>query len=358
MKVLYFHQYFSTPNGSTGTRSYEFAKRLIKRGHEVTIICGSYWIADTGLKGSFRYGYRSGKVDDINVIELKLFYSNSQNFVSRSYTFFRYSLMGIYFAMIKDYDLLFATSTPLTASVPGIFARIFRKKPFIFEVRDLWPELPKKMGVIKNPIILFFLELLERASYKVAVACIGLSPGIVKGIKKKEPLKRVKMIPNGCDNNLTTKGNYIKRKNVFKAVFAGAHGHANGLIELIKVAELLTSKDINDIEIELIGDGIRKPELIQYVKDKKIKNCNFLDPMSKKELFMYLNKNADLGLMILKNIPAFYYGTSPNKFFDYISIGLPVLINYPGWISNIIIENKCGIYTPPENPSFFLQNHI
>ena len=74
MKVLYFHQYFSTPNGSTGTRSYEFAKRLIKRGHEVTIICGSYWIADTGLKGKFQYGHRSGKVDGINVIELKLFY--------------------------------------------------------------------------------------------------------------------------------------------------------------------------------------------------------------------------------------------------------------------------------------------
>ena len=271
MKVLYFHQYFSTPNGSTGTRSYEFAKRLIKRGHEVTIICGSYWIADTGLKGKFQYGHRSGKVDGINVIELKLFYSNSQNFLSRSVTFIRYSLLGIYFAMIKDYDLLFATSTPLTASIPGIFARIFRRKPFVFEVRDLWPELPKKMGVIENPIILFFLEILEKVSYKAAIACIGLSPGIVKGILNKDPLKRVVMIPNGCDNNLTMESNHIKKRNIFKAVFAGAHGYANGLIELIKVAELLTFHNVIDIEIELIGDGIKKSELVQYVKEKNKK---------------------------------------------------------------------------------------
>ena len=106
------------------------------------------------------------------------------------------------FALKEDYDLLFATSTPLTAGIPGIVARLIRKKKFVFEVRDLWPELPKAMGVITNPLILKLMEILEMNTYKFSEACVGLSPGIVNGIKKKFPLKRVELIPNGCDLNI------------------------------------------------------------------------------------------------------------------------------------------------------------
>ena len=148
------------------------------------MICGSYWIANSGLDGPFKNSYRSGNVDGINVIEFDLDYSNNDNFIKRSITFFKFSFKGIQLAIKEDYDLVFATSTPLTSSIPGIFAKIIRKKSFVFEVRDLWPELPKAMGVIKNPIILFLMSLLEFFSYKSAVACIGLSPGIVKGIKE------------------------------------------------------------------------------------------------------------------------------------------------------------------------------
>ena len=120
----------------------------------------------------------------------------------------------------------------------------------------------------------------------------------------------------------------------------------------------MIQKGRNDIQIQFIGDGLLKPKLKNRMQDEELTNCTFLEPMPKKELFTYLHGNASVGLMILDNIPAFYYGTSPNKFFDYISLGLPVINNYPGWLAEIITQNQCGIAIPPENPEAFADSLI
>ena len=196
MNILYFHQHFSTPKGSIGIRSYEMAKRLIYHGHHVTMVCGTYGGGDTGLDSTFVSGRREGFVDGIRVIEFDLAYSNSDSFFKRSATFMKFALKSIGIALTEKYDVLFASTTPLTAGLPGIFARWLRGKFFVFEVRDLWPELPKEMGVIKNPVILYLMSFLEWLSYRSAHRCIGLSPGIVKGIKKHGvDVSKIAMIP-------------------------------------------------------------------------------------------------------------------------------------------------------------------
>ncbi|WP_339141595.1 glycosyltransferase family 4 protein [Pseudoalteromonas galatheae] len=358
MKVLYFHQHFSTPKGSTGIRSYEMATRLIKHGHTVTMVCGSYGGGETGLTGQFINGRREGKVDGIDIIEFDLAYSNKDGFVKRASTFLKFALKSIGIALTHKYDVVFATTTPLTAGIPGMFARWLRFKPFVFEVRDLWPELPKEMGVIKNPIILSAMSVLEWCSYRSAHRCIGLSPGIVDGIKKRGiKASKIELVPNGCDLNIfANETNAWRPEGVAEsdllAIFTGTHGMANGLDAGLDAAIELKKRNRNDIKLVFVGQGKLKEQLQLRAKVEQLDNVIFHDPINKAKL-AELMKGADIGMQLLANVPAFYFGTSPNKFFDYISAGLPVLNNYPGWLAGMIKEHNCGYAVEPENPKAF-----
>ena len=358
MKVLYFHQHFSSPNGSAGIRSYAMSRCLVERGHEVTLICGSYLGSDTGLVGPFTNGQRRGIVDGINVIELKLAYANTDGFLKRARTFFKYALGGLKFVFTEKYDLVFATTTPLTAGIPGIVARWLRNKPFIFEVRDLWPELPKAMGVITNPFVLGLMSVLEWVSYHSAHHVIALSPGIAKGIEKRGVASdKISLIPNGCDLDIFNADVEAWRPNTISntdllVLFAGTHGIANGLDSVLDAASELKSRDRRDIKFLFLGQGKLKQPLIDRAIDEGLDNVIFHEPVDKQRL-AGLMSSTDIGLQILANIPVFYYGTSPNKFFDYISAGVPVLNNYPGWLAELINENGCGFSVPPEDPIVF-----
>ena len=358
MHVLYFHQHFSSPKGSTGIRSYCMARGLVERGHDVTIVCGSYLGSSTGLVGPYLNGQRRGLVDGINVIELELAYANAYGFLRRSKIFFKYVLRGIRLIYTEKYDLVFATSTPLTVSIPGIFARWLRNKPFIFEVRDLWPELPKAMGVITNSFVLGLMSVLERISYHSANHIVALSPGIASGIEKTgiSPDK-VSFIPNGCDLDIF--GGQTEKwrpepigDTDFLVLFSGTHGIANGLDSVLDAANELKLRGKVEIKFLLVGQGKLKESLMERAVGEDLDNVLFLDPINKNELAKLMS-SADIGLQVLSNIPAFYYGTSPNKFFDYISAGVPVLNNYPGWLAELIDENDCGFTIPPDDPEAF-----
>lgn len=358
LKILYFHQHFSTPAGKTGTRSYEMAKAALKKGHEVLMVCGSYDASSTGLKEEFKNGSRRGWVDGIEVLEFRMPYSNDQSLIARTLIFLKFSFSATMIALTEKYDLIFCTSTPLTIALPGIFSKWIRSKPFVFEVRDLWPELPKAMGVITNPFVIGLMSGLEFVAYRSSDACIALAPGIADGIKRRRKKKEVHLVPNGCDLNLfdssIVKGWRPKELvgKDFIAIFTGAHGIANGLDAVLDAAHELKRRKRMDITFVFVGQGKMKPSLKARTTEKGLINCIFLDPLPKEKLARLMSE-SDLGLMILANVPAFYHGTSPNKFFDYISSGLPVLNNYPGWLADLIKENDCGFVVEPDNPSAF-----
>lgn len=359
LKVLYFHQHFTTPLGASGTRSYEMARRLVERGHQVTMVCGSFAAGHTGLAHPFVKGVRRGKVDEIDVVELELPYANSDGLVRRTLTFLKYALRSVSLALRSDCDLVFATSTPLTAGIPGIAASLVRRKPFVFEVRDLWPELPREMGVITNPVILGAMSALEWASYHSAKACIGLAPGIVAGIQRRGiAAERVHLVPNGCDLGLFGDAADLPWRpdgvldSDLMAVFTGAHGVANGLDAVLDAARVLKDRGRRDIKLVMVGDGKLKPGLVERARLEGLDNCIFHPQVPKKRI-SGLMRAADVGLMILADVPAFYFGTSPNKFFDYIASGIPILNNYPGWVATLIEENRCGVSVPPGDASAF-----
>lgn len=359
MHILYFHLYFSTPNGASGLRSYHMARQLVREGHSVTMVCGSCGAGDTGLDGAFVRGRRSGIVDGIRVIEFDLSYSNRDRFVKRAATFLRYAAASVRAGLKEGCDLAFATTTPLTAGIPGIALRWLARKPFVFEVRDLWPELPREMGVIKNPVVLGLMSALEWTSYRSATRCVALSPGIAAGIARRGVApSKIAMIPNASDPELFRKAARAPwrppgvEKDDLMAIFTGAHGIANGLDAVLDAAASLKHRGRRDIKLVLVGDGLLKDQLIGRAEQEDLDNVVFLDTVKKAEL-AGLMASADLGIQCLANVPAFYFGTSPNKFFDYLAAGLPVLNNYPGWLAELIAQHDCGFAVPPENPDAF-----
>jgi glycosyltransferase involved in cell wall biosynthesis len=363
LHVLYVHQHFGTPSGAGGIRSYGFAKGLLARGHQVTMVCGATDRSSTTLTGPFVDGKRHGMVDGISVIEFNIPYSTADGLLRRAVNFSKFALQASRVALTGKYDLLFATSTPLTVVMAGVVAKLFRRKPFVFEVRDLWPELPKALG-LRNPLAISAMSILEWLGYNLSNHVIALAPGMAKSIAARGcPVGRITMIPNGSDNDLFNAEAAVSpdimfpqhfSKSEFVAVFSGAHGIANGLDAVLDAASILKKADKTNIKIALVGSGATKAHLKQRAEEERLENVVFIDPIPKRNLIQLL-KGSHCGLQILKNVGAFYNGTSPNKFFDYLSAGIPILVNYPGWIAELVEQHHCGVVVPPDNAKAFAQ---
>lgn len=383
MHVAYIHQHFATKGGSTGTRSYEMSQRLIAAGHRVTMICGAYDGSDLGRAstefetGTVKFqrsrffaslrmtGLRSAKIttqniDGIQVICVAEPYSNKMSFARRVLAFGRFARAAGQIVSGLDADLVFATSTPLTVGLPGMKGAQRLGVPFVFEVRDLWPELVIAMNVVKHPWVIWYLRRMERKIYFAAERIIALAPGIKDGIcATGYPADRVAMIPNSSDLDLfkPNDGELVDdcfgKPGEFRLVFTGAHGMANGLDAVLDAAIELKRRGEAGIRFVFIGKGGQRERLMDRCHTQGLDEMfSWVESIRKEELAGVLPR-MDVGLMILKNVPAFYYGTSPNKFFDYIASGLPVLNNYPGWLSGIIAENKCGVMVPPGDAKTF-----
>lgn len=358
MHVAYIHQHFSTKQGATGTRSYEMAQRLLARGHRVTMVCG---VNDNTARVFTITGRVSEmEIDGIRVRCIAEPYSNRMGPLRRMLAFRAFAATATKIVSGLDADLVFATSTPLTVGVPGMKAARKLGVPFVFEVRDLWPELLISMGVMKNPLAIWHFRRLERTIYRAARHIIALAPGIREGIcRTGYPAERVTMIPNGCDLDVFRPDDAPLDDPRFGApddlrlVFSGAHGRANGLDAVLDAAAELKRRGEGGVRFCFIGDGGQKPQLVERSRREGLDGlCCWVDPMPKAELARLLPR-MDVGMQILMNVPAFYYGTSPNKFFDYISCGIPVLNNYPGWLAEMIRANRCGVTVPPDDPRAF-----
>jgi len=361
MHVVYIHQYFTTPDQKGGTRSYEMARRLIQAGHRVSMVCGtSDLIDDGGQKGKIV----QETVDGIEVHRIIEPYSNAMSFPRRWMCFLKFAKRAYkQIKTFKDVDVVFATSTPLTTGDSGRKAAKFHRCPFIFEVRDLWPELPIAMGIIKPWILKNYLKRMELRAYRAASHIIALAPGIKQGIcETGYSENQVSMIPNSSDVELFRPAESNDEVNAdprfgkpgeFRLAFTGAHGLANGLDAVLDTIGVLKERGVTGIRFCFIGGGGKKPHLVQRAKDEGLGDfVAWVDPIPKKELARILPQ-MDVGMMILDNIPAFYRGTSPNKFFDYLACGLPVLNNYPGWIGEYIQKYNCGVVVEPQNPQAF-----
>lgn len=348
MNILYIHQYFHTPYQAGSTRSYWIAQELIKNGHKVTMLT---------MNKKIYSKVERVEIDGIDVIYLDVRYdSGSMNFRQRLMAFLKFVFKSIPVALReKNIDLVIATSTPLTIGLPALAMKWFKKKPYIFEVRDLWPEVPIQMGGLKNIFLIKIALFLEKIIYKNAKHIVALSPGMYDGvIDRKISNKKVSMIPNMSkidefwrrEKNVELIKKLGLKVDTFKVVYFGAMNIANGMHYIIDAAEIL--KDEQNIEFIFLGGGATEAELQERCKKENIKNALFLGNFPMEELSEIVNL-CDVSLITFQNIPILATN-SPNKLFDSLSAGKAIIVNSPGWTKDLVEENKCGFFVDPENP--------
>jgi glycosyltransferase involved in cell wall biosynthesis len=341
MHILYIHQYFATPLGKTGTRSYEFARRWVKAGHQVSVITGLYDI------GGLDCTHKTQEIDGIKVIAVGTKYGNKLSFIHRVLAFTTFMFAAILKGLkVKNVDVIYATSTPLTVGIPAMALKWFKGKPFVFEVRDQWPEIPIEMGIIRNKVIIRMLLGLERMIYKSASAIVALSPGTEAGIRTViGDSKEIATIPNSSDTSVFhpgIDGMDIRKKHGWEKKFVllhfGAMGRANGLGFVINAAQKL--KDQNSIHFVIVGGGSTKDELEKKAKSLELTNIEFIGAVCKKLMPQYVAA-CDVSIVIFANYLILEHN-SANKFFDSLSAGKPVLLNYSGWQREVIESNNAG----------------
>lgn len=350
LRILYLHQHFSTPEGATGTRSFALARALAARGHAVTLACGQYAGATTGLSGPFRRGRREGRVGPVRVVEFAIPCGNAQGFTARGAAFLRYAARATALALSGPWDVVVASSTPLTVALPALAAHRLRNLPFVFEIRDPWPELPRAMG-IGSPPLWAAMDRLADAACCHAAAVVALSEGMAEtAIAHGAVPSAVHVVPNGADLDLF--GPQVAPWRPAEAgsqealaVYAGAHGQANGLDHLLDAAARLRARRV-PLRLLLVGEGGEKPRLMARAAAEGLDNLTFLDPLPKRRLAGLL-AGSQIGVQCLAPVPEFAEWTAPNKLMDYLAAGLPVVANLPGRAARLLADGPCGIATPP-----------
>lgn len=346
MKILYIHQYFLTPKEPGGTRSYWLAQELIKSGHQVTMITSS---------SKFSERVHRANVDGIEVYYLKEDYNQNMGIARRLKAFIKFMYKSSQLAYHqKSIDLVFATSTPLTIGIPALLLKWFKNIPFVFEVRDLWPEVPIQMGAIKNQLLVRIARQLEKTIYRNANHVIALSPGMKDGILKYIPEEKTSMIPNMAkmdqfwprERNFEMMEKLGLSTTTFKVVHFGSLGLANGAHTIINSAKLL--KGNNSIEFLFVGGGSTENELVKMVEEAGLENVKFLGKYPMQEVSEIVNF-CDVSMISFLDLPILYTN-SPNKLFDSLSAGKPIIVNSAGWTKDIAEEYSCGFYVNPKDP--------
>ncbi len=326
------------------------AKRLTANGHEVTFVTSSAYLMQ---EYTFSKGWNYLEIEGIKLHILHLPYSNKDAFVKRILKFLRFSYASTIKALQVPVDVVFATSTPLTIAIPGLIHSKLKKVPMVFEVRDLWPELPVAVGAIKNPVIIKLAQWFEKYTYLNSTKLIGLSPGMCEGILKHGVASEdVYLATNSCDVSLfnvesTVGEKYIKSRLPFLrarklVVYTGTFGLINDVNYLVDLAAAMKKIDRN-ICFVAAGDGMQKEAIIQKAKSRNVyeENLYFLDPVPKTEIVSLLSA-ADLSLSLFGPVEEMWHN-SANKLFDALASGTPVCINYRGWQKEVIEESNCGI---------------
>ncbi len=343
MHILYLHQYFVSPDEAGGTRSFEMARRWVRWGHRVTLLTSS---------ARFRAG-PSGRadVDGIEVVVLPVDYRSEMTHAQRIRAFCTFALQASRWSARVRADVIYASSTPLTIAIPAIIGSRVRRIPMVFEVRDLWPELPIAVGALRRPVAIWGARALERVAYRASTDVIALSPGMADGVARCGVARdRIHVVPNACDVSTFDVDVQQARAYVDRlvpgtgplVVYAGSFGALNDAAWLVEVAS-----QTQDVRFAFVGEGPGRPEL--EARARGVSSVCVLPPIPKRDVPLLL-RGATLATSLFLPIQQMEHN-SANKFFDALAAGAPVAINYGGWQAELLRDSGAGLVLPQRDVS-------
>jgi len=374
MHILLIHQAFAALDEPGGTRHHEIARYLGESGHRVTVIASpvSYLTGDSplpppppspfakhpcgaprtkrgrGVPLSERKGAGGG--GEVVIQRAYTYSALHRSFVHRVFSFFSFMASSFMIGLrVRDVDLVWGTSPPIFQGVTAWLLARIKGVPFLFEVRDLWPAFAIAVGVLRNPILIRASQWLERFLYRRADRIVVNSPGFIEPVQDRGG-RHVALVPNGADPGMfdpTADGAEFRAahglEGKFIALYAGAHGMSNDLDVLLDAAYQL--RELTDIAIVLLGDGKEKPALMERALRMGLANVHFIPSVPKMEMGKALAA-ADACIAILKPIEM-YKTVYPNKVFDYMAAGRPVILAIDGVIREVVESAEAGSFVPP-----------
>jgi glycosyltransferase involved in cell wall biosynthesis len=342
-KVLIFYQYYCTPKGSWGTRYYEFSRRWAAAGHDVTVVTSIYDKSDLVPRGFVtRFD-----IEGARIVAMNLVLSNKHGALRRMWTFLLFSLLSCWYALTLPADVVVASSGPITVGVPGLLACWLRGKPLVFEVRDLWPAGAIETGMLRAPWAIAVAKWFEKLCYRNASTVVALSPGMAEGVTRVWPDAKVVTIPNAADLDLFHPGLAVPEAiraaaaGKFVVLYAGTLGRANGTLELVDIASELVRREARDVEIVVIGDGAERARMETLARERGLGNLRFLGKLPKTEVAAW-HAVAAITLCLFKPYPVLAT-CSPNKLFDSLAAGRPVVNNTDGWMRDMLDRTGSGV---------------
>lgn len=360
MKILLLHQYFLEEDDSGGSRWNEMAKVWAEAGNEVTVLAGMIHANGSEKRPEYKKKHFAQKQQGkIQVWRCHVSEAYNKSFAGRLWGYFSFMFSAMWAGLFKakgKFDVVIVTSPPLFVGLSGYIISVFKRIPFVFEVRDLWPESAIDTGVLTNKWIIKMAFWFEKFIYKKAKLINVLTPAFYDSLKNQKhiPEEKLIMIPNASDFSLseelllTFDRNDFRKKMAldgkFVITYVGAHGVANHLQQVLQAGKKLEDTRVLFL---LIGQGMEKEKLKKMAVDMNVNNVRFIDAVPKKEVFKFILA-SEMGASVLKRVDTFKTVYS-NKTFDYMSCKKPVLMAIDGVSRELVEAAACGVYIEPEN---------
>ncbi len=349
MHILLVHQAFAALDEAGGTRHHELARFLVKRGHRVTIIASpvSYL---TGKEN----GHKPNQAPEpgITILRAYTYTALHRSFIHRVVSFLSFMLSSFFLGLrVRQVDLVWGTSPPIFQGLTAWLLSRLKRTPFLFEVRDLWPAFAIAVGILRNKILIQSSLWLEKFLYRQADCVMVNSPGYIDHVRQRGA-RKVELVQNGADPDMfdpAVDGHSFRSahnlQDKFIVLYAGAHGMSNDLGVVLQAANLLRNEA--GIRLVLIGDGKEKSALQAMAKNMDLPNLVFVPPASKADMPAVLAAaNACIAILLPIEL---YKTTYPNKVFDYMAAGRPVVLAIDGVIRQVVEAAGAGVFVQPGN---------